>query len=237
MWYWLFKYVLIGPVLRLFGRPTIEGAEHIPPTGPVVLASNHLTVADSFFLVLMVRRRITFVAKSEYFTGTGLKGRLTRWFFSCTGQVPIDRSGAGAARGALATATGILEAGGVWGIYPEGSRSPDGRLHRGKTGVMRVALPTGAPVVPVVMRGTPAVNPIGSRIWRFGKVHITVCAPLDLAHHRTTVPSERTVREATDELMRTLLANSDQEYVDAYAAQRVGVSFPHETAPRSYPFR
>ncbi|MFD4182501.1 lysophospholipid acyltransferase family protein [Rhodococcus sp. NPDC058514] len=162
---------------------------------------------------------------------------MTRWLSTGRGQVPIDRSGADAARDALATARGIVEAGGAWGIYPEGSRSPDGRLHRGKTGVMRVALPTGAPVVPVVMCGTPAVNPIGSRMWRFGKVHITVCAPLDLTHLHAAVPSEPAVREATDALMRTLLANSDQEYVDAYAAQQVRVSLPHEQPPRSYPLR
>ncbi|MER2208603.1 MAG: lysophospholipid acyltransferase family protein, partial [Rhodococcus sp. (in: high G+C Gram-positive bacteria)] len=144
MLYWLFKYVLIGPVLWLFGRPTIEGQHHIPKKGPVILAGNHRAVVDSFFLVLMVRRRITFVAKSEYFTGTGVKGAMQRWFFGGAGQVPIDRSGADASRAALDTAIGILDKGGVWGIYPEGTRSPDGCLYKGKTGAIRVALETGA---------------------------------------------------------------------------------------------
>lgn len=218
MWYWLFKYLLIGPVLWLFGRPDVTGAENLPRTGPVILASNHLTVADSFFLVLVVRRRITFVAKNEYFTGSGVKGRLTRWFYSASGQVPIDRAGADAARGALAAARGILDRGGVWGIYPEGTRSPDGRLYKGKTGVMRVALDSGVPVVPVVMRGTDAVNPRGSRRWRFGKVHITLAEPLNLSRYHGLRDSRPIVRAATDELMSVIHGLSDQEYVDRYAA-------------------
>lgn len=222
MWYRLFKYVLIGPVLRVLGRPTIEGAEHIPTSGPVILAGNHLAVVDSFFLVLMVRRRITFVAKREYFTGTGIKGRFLRWFFTASGQVPIDRGGADAAASALRAARDILEAGGVWGIYPEGTRSPDGRLYRGKTGVMRVALATGAPVVPVVVRGTDTVNPPGTRAWRPGRVRITICPPVDLSRHHggldPTGGSPHPARSATDELMRVLHRHSGQEYVEMYAA-------------------
>ncbi|MFD4369142.1 lysophospholipid acyltransferase family protein [Rhodococcus sp. NPDC058521] len=217
MWYWIFKYVLIGPILRLFGRPSITGAEHIPRRGPVILASNHLTVVDSFFLILMVRRRITFVAKSEYFTQPGALGRAKKWFFTAAGQVPIDRNGGDAAAGALATARAILEKGRVWGIYPEGTRSPDGRLHKGKTGIARVALATGAVVIPVSMHGTSKVNPIGSRMWRFGKVFIRVGEPLDFSRFAPLAENRNVVRAATDELMQNLLTLSGQEYVDTYA--------------------
>jgi len=216
--YWLFKYVLIGPVLCLFGRPTIEGQHHIPKKGPVILAGNHRAVVDSFFLVLMVRRRITFVAKSEYFTGTGVKGAMQRWFFGGAGQVPIDRSGADASRAALDTAIGILDKGGVWGIYPEGTRSPDGCLYKGKTGAIRVALETGAPVVPVVVHGGDAVNPPGTRMWRFSKVRITVGEPIDFSRYRELRGYQAVVRAATDELMTVLCEQSGQEYVDVYGA-------------------
>ena len=217
MGFWLLKCVL-APIVWLFGRPTVEGAEHVPAEGPVILASNHLAVADSFFLVLKLRRRITFVAKSEYFTGTGLKGLLTRWFFTAAGQVPIDRSSGSAAQGALDAATKILDAGGIWAIYPEGSRSPDGRLHKGKTGVLRVALATGARVIPVVMSGSDTVNPPGSRRWRFGRVRIKICPPLDFSRYQDFKEDRQVVRSATDELMLALANNSDQEYVDLYAA-------------------
>ncbi|MHD0304910.1 lysophospholipid acyltransferase family protein [Rhodococcus erythropolis] len=218
MLYWLFKYVLIGPVLWLFGRPTIEGQHHIPKKGPVILAGNHRAVVDSFFLVLMVRRRITFVAKSEYFTGTGVKGAMQRWFFGGAGQVPIDRSGADASRAALDTAIGILDKGGVWGIYPEGTRSPDGCLYKGKTGAIRVALDTGAPVIPVVVHGGDAVNPPGTRMWRFSKVRITVGEPIDFSRYRELRGYQAVVRAATDELMAVLCDQSGQEYVDVYGA-------------------
>lgn len=219
MWYWIFKYVLIGPILRLFGRPTITGAERIPREGPVILASNHLTVVDSFFLVLMVRRRITFVAKSEYFTEPGVVGRMKKWFFTTAGQVPIDRSGGDAAAGALATARRILADGKVWGIYPEGTRSPDGRLHKGKTGVARVALSSGAVVIPVSMHGTREVNPIGTRMWRFGKVSITVGEPLDFGRFAPLADNPNVVRATTDTLMQKLLDLSGQDYVDTYATR------------------
>jgi len=129
MWYWLFKYVLLGPLLSLLGRPKVEGLEHVPSSGPAILASNHLAVMDSFFLPLVVRRRITFLAKAEYFTGTGFKGWFQRWFFTAVGQVPIDRTDADSARAALTTAQQVLSQGKLLGMYPEGTRSPDGRLY------------------------------------------------------------------------------------------------------------
>ncbi len=217
MVFWILK-CLLSPIVWLFGRPIIEGTEHIPTKGPVILASNHLAVADSFFLVLKMRRRITFVAKSEYFTSPGLKGLLKKWFFSAAGQVSIDRGGATAAQGALDAATKILADGGIWAIYPEGTRSPDGRLYKGKTGVIRVALATGAPVIPVVMSGSDTVNPPGTSRWRFGRVRIKVCPPLDFSRYHDFRDNRQVVRSATDELMWVLANNSGQEYVDSYAA-------------------
>ncbi len=148
MLYWWSKYVLLGPLMRLLARPTIEGLEHIPQRGAAILASNHLAVADSFLLPLLVRRRITFLAKREYFTQTGLIGRLKKIFFTGVGQVPVDRTSASGAQAALDTAVRLLGEGKLLGIYPEGTRSPDGRLYKGKTGVARMALEAAVPVSP-----------------------------------------------------------------------------------------
>lgn len=161
MFFWFYKHILMGPpLLRLLGRPKVQGGlEYVPDSGAVILASNHLAVADSFYLPLVFRRRITFLAKSEYFTGTGLKGKLTKFFYSSTGQVPIDRTDADSAAAALTTAQRILAEGKLLGMYPpEGTRSPDGRLYKGKTGLARVALESGIPVIPVAMIGTDSVN-------------------------------------------------------------------------------
>ncbi|MGW4325522.1 lysophospholipid acyltransferase family protein [Nocardia sp. NPDC004573] len=219
MWYALFKYVLLGPLLRLLGRPDVAGLEHIPRTGPVVIAANHLAMIDSLYLALVVPRRVTFLAKQEYFTGKGVRGRFNRWFYSVSGQVPVDRTGGDAAAAALAAATRILADGGVWAIHPEGTRSPDGRIYRGRTGAVRVAMATGAPVIPVTLSGTDRVNPRGSRLLRFAKVRIEFAAP------RRYPPAEQrqTVRAATDELMRELAARSGRCYVDRYAATFPGV--------------
>ncbi|WP_216918144.1 lysophospholipid acyltransferase family protein [Nocardia noduli] len=213
MWYRLFKHVLLGPLLRLLGRPEIEGLHHVPDSGPVIIAANHLAFIDSLYLALVLPRRVTFLAKMEYFTGTGLKGRCTRWFYTVAGQVPVDRTGGSAAADALAAATRILESGGVWAIHPEGTRSPDGRIYRGRTGTLRVAIATGAPVIPVVLSGTDRVNPRGSRRWRFAKVRVGFGAPRYYGaadHHHP--------RAATDELMRDLAARAGRPYVDRYAA-------------------
>src|SRR6201990_1490540 len=169
MWYWLFKYIFMGPLLTLLGRPKVEGLEYVPDDGPVLLASNHLAVADSFYLPLVVKRRITSLAKSEYFTGTGLKGWFQRWFYTAAGQVPIDRTDADSAQAALTTAARILTQGKLLGMYPEGTRSPDGRLYKGKTGLARLALESGVPVIPVAMIGTNVVNPPRRQMWRVGR--------------------------------------------------------------------
>jgi 1-acyl-sn-glycerol-3-phosphate acyltransferase len=218
MWYWLFKYILLGPLLSLLGRPKVEGLEYVPSSGPVILASNHLAVMDSFFLPLVVRRRITFLAKSEYFTGTGLKGWFSRWFFTAAGQVPIDRTDADAAQAALTTAQRLLGEGKLLGMYPEGTRSPDGRLYKGKTGLGRLALETGVPVIPVAMIGTDVVNPPGTTMLRFGRVTVRFGKPMDFSRFEGLAGNRFIERAVTDEVIYELMGLSGQEYVDIYAA-------------------
>ena len=218
MFYWLLKHLLLGPLLRLTCHPQVRGVEHIPKRGGAILASNHLAVADSFFLPLMIRRRLTFLAKREYFTQTGFIGRLKKTFFTGVGQVPIDRSSGSAAQAALDTAVRILREKRLLGIYPEGTRSPDGRLYKGKTGVARMALEAGVPVIPVAMIGTDRVNPIGSRMWRPHKVHIKIGEPLDFSRYHGMAGDRFIERSMTDEIMYALMELTGQTYVDMYAA-------------------
>ncbi len=231
MWYWLFKFVIVGPLLVALGRPTIEGAENIPTHGPVILASNHKAVLDSFYLPLKTPRRITFLAKSEYFTGTGLKGAFQKWFFTAVGQVPIDRTGADAAQDALDAGVRVIEAGKVLGIYPEGTRSPDARLYKGKTGMARLALQTGVQVIPVAMIGTEKMNPIGSRVWRPAKVTIRVGKPIDFSRFEGMAGNRFVERAVTDEVMYDLMLLSGQEYVDVYAASMKKAATVDDSAP------
>ncbi|GAB4589027.1 lysophospholipid acyltransferase family protein [Nocardia sp. IFM 10818] len=213
MSYWFLKYVLVGPILRLLGRPRIEGLQHVPKDGPVIIAANHLAVVDSLYLCLVLPRRLTFIAKQEYFTEGGVRGRINRWVMNATGQVPVDRSGGSAGSDSLAAAIRILENGGMWGIHPEGTRSPDGRIYRGRTGVIRVAMHTGAPVVPVVLSGTDRVNPRNRRFLRPAKVRISFGRP------RYFRPADQqAVRRATDDLMADIVRRSGRPYVDCYAA-------------------
>jgi 1-acyl-sn-glycerol-3-phosphate acyltransferase len=218
MAYWLLKYIFLGPLLAILGRPKIEGLEYVPQSGPAILASNHLAVMDSFYLPLVVRRRITFLAKSEYFTGTGFKGWLSRWFFTAVGQVPIDRSSADTAQAALDTAERVLGEGKLLGMYPEGTRSPDGRLYKGKTGLARLALETGVPVIPVAMIGTNKVNPPGTSMLRFGKVTVRFGKPMDFSRFDGLAGNRFIERAVIDEVIYELMGLSDQEYVDIYAA-------------------
>ena len=218
MAYWLLKYIFLGPLLAILGRPKIEGLEYVPQSGPAILASNHLAVMDSFYLPLVVRRRITFLAKSEYFTGTGFKGWLSRRFFTGVGQVPIDRSSADAAQGALDTAERVLGEGKLLGMYPEGTRSPDGRLYKGKTGLARLALETGVPVIPVAMIGTNKVNPPGTSMLRFGKVTVRFGKPMDFSRFDGLAGNRFIERAVVDEVIYELMGLSDQEYVDIYAS-------------------
>ena len=218
MWYWIFKYILLGPLLAILGRPKVEGLEYVPQSGPVILASNHLAVMDSFYLPLVVRRRITFLAKSEYFTGTGLKGWFSSWFFTAVGQVPIDRSSADTAQAALDTAERVLGEGKLLGMYPEGTRSPDGRLYKGKTGLARLALQTGVPVIPVAMIGTNVVNPPGTTMLRFGRVTVRFGKPMDFSRFEGLAGNRFIERAVIDEVIYELMGLSGQEYVDIYAA-------------------
>lgn len=219
VFYYLLKYVLLGPLLRLAFRPKIEGLENIPDSGGALMASNHLAVLDSFILPLMVQRRVTFPAKREYFTEPGFKGRLKKWFFTGAGQVPIDRSGGSAAQEALDTCVRLLREGHLVGIYPEGTRSPDGRLYKGKTGMARIALESQVPVIPVAMFGTDRANPIGSRMWRPTKVRIKIGAPLYFTRYEGLVGDRFVERSITDEVMYDLMELSTQEYVDVYATK------------------
>ncbi|SHN42227.1 lysophospholipid acyltransferase family protein [Cryptosporangium aurantiacum] len=218
MFYWVCKYILIGPILRVLFRPVLEGVEHIPAHGPAILASNHLSFCDSFFFPLMVPRRITFLAKAEYFTGKGPKGLFSRLFFSAAGCVPIDRASGSAAEAALTTGARILGEGHLLGIYPEGTRSPDGKLYRGKTGVARLALQTGVPVIPVAMINTDQVQPIGQLIPRIMRVRMRVGTPLDFSRYAGMDGNRFVERSVTDQIMYELLQLSGQEYRDVYAA-------------------
>ncbi|MBM0239766.1 1-acyl-sn-glycerol-3-phosphate acyltransferase [Micromonospora sp. ATA32] len=217
MLYWLMKYIILGPLLRLIFRPQVEGREHVPDTGPVILASNHLSFSDSIFMPLIVKRKVTFVAKAEYFTGKGIKGWLTKMFFVGTGTIPVDRSGGRAAQAALDTQLKVLRAGHVAGIYPEGTRSPDGRLYRGKTGVARLALESGAPVIPVVMLNADEIQPPGQLIPNVARVRIRFGPPLDFSRYAGMAGDRFVERAVTDEIMYELMELSGREYVDMYA--------------------
>jgi 1-acyl-sn-glycerol-3-phosphate acyltransferase len=217
--YWFLKWIAIGPWLKLVFRPHIEGAENVPASGPAILASNHLSYADWLFMPLTLPRRVTFVAKAEYFTTPGLKGWFQRKFFSGAGQVPIDRSGASAAEGALSSARQILGDGDLFGIYPEGTRSHDGRLYRGKTGVARLALETGVPVVPVAVLGTDVVAPPGKKFGTFTRPGVRFGKPLDFSRYEGMENDRYILRAITDEIMYEIMQLSGQEYVDMYATR------------------
>jgi 1-acyl-sn-glycerol-3-phosphate acyltransferase len=215
LFYWFLKFVAIGPAVKLVIRPRAEGTENVPAGGAAILASNHLSATDWIFMPLSLKRRVTFLAKQEYFTGTGLKGWAQRVFFGGSGQVPIDRTSASAAEDAIRTGIGILRAGQLLGIYPEGTRSPDGRLYRGKIGVARMALETGAPVVPVAMVYGVRRLPFGRKLVqvrvRFGK-------PLDFSRYEGMAGDRFVERSITDEIMYEIMTLSGQEYVDVYGA-------------------
>ena len=225
MLYWFVKYFALGPLLRVLYRPWVEGLDNIPD-GPAILASNHLSFSDSFFLPLVVPRRITFVAKEEYFTGHGLKGWFSATFFRGVGQIPMDRSGGTASEGAMKAGLAVLEAGGLFGIYPEGTRSPDGRLYRGKTGVARLALQAGVPVLPVAMVDTDKVQPPGRLIPKIGRVGVRIGAPLDFSRYQGLEDDRFVLRSVTDELMYELMQLSGQEYVDMYASKAKAAAKP-----------
>ncbi|MFL6062377.1 MAG: lysophospholipid acyltransferase family protein [Marmoricola sp.] len=219
MFYWFLKFVALGPMLRLVFRPKSVGVENVPTEGPAILASNHLSYADWLFMPLTVPRRVTFVAKAEYFTSPGIKGWFQKMFFSGSGQVPIDRSGASAAEGALFTAKRVLSEGDLFGIYPEGTRSHDGRLYRGKTGVARLALETGVPVIPVAVVGTDEIAPPGKTFGSFTRPTVRYGKPLNFERYEGMENDRYILRSVTDEIMYEIMRLSGQEYVDMYASR------------------
>ncbi|MCS0600780.1 1-acyl-sn-glycerol-3-phosphate acyltransferase [Streptomyces sp. LP11] len=218
MFYHLLKYVLLGPLLRLFFRPRIEGRGNVPADGPAIVAGNHLSFSDHFLMPAILKRRITFLAKAEYFTGPGVKGRLTAFFFRSAGQIPVDRSGREAGQAAVREGLGVLARGELLGIYPEGTRSHDGRLYKGKVGVAVMALKAGVPVVPCAMIGTFEAQPPGRRLPRVRPVTIRFGKALDFSRFAGLEDEKAVLRAVTDEIMYAILTLSEQEYVDEYAA-------------------
>ncbi|HEX2497940.1 MAG: lysophospholipid acyltransferase family protein [Actinomycetes bacterium] len=219
MFYWFLKRILIGPWLRIIFRPWVEGLENVPQTGPAILASNHLSFSDSFFMPLLVPRRVTFIAKAEYFTGRGVKGRLSAGFFRAVGQIPVDRSGGRASEAALRSGLKILQRGELFAIYPEGTRSPDGRLYRGRTGVARLALEAGVPVIPCAMIDTEKLQPPGRILPKLIRPGVRIGKPLDFSRYEGMAGDRFVLRSMTDEIMYELMMLSGQEYVDMYATK------------------
>ncbi|MDN3027760.1 lysophospholipid acyltransferase family protein [Streptomyces sp. S.PB5] len=218
MFYYLLKYVLLGPLLRLVFRPRIEGLEHVPAEGAAIVAGNHLSFSDHFLMPAILKRRITFLAKKEYFTGPGVKGRLTAFFFRSAGQIPVDRTGKEAGQAAIREGLGVLSKGELLGIYPEGTRSHDGRLYKGKVGVAVMALKSGVPVIPCAMIGTFEAQPPGKVIPNIHPVVIRFGEPLDFSRYAGMENEKAILRAITDEIIYAILNLSGQEYVDEYAA-------------------
>ncbi len=218
MFYWVMKNLIAGPLLKGIFRPWVIGLQNIPAHGAVILASNHLSFIDSIFLPLVVDRHVSFLAKSDYFTRRGFKGWATKWFMIATGQIPIDRSGGKASEDSLNTGLAVLARGEILGIYPEGTRSPDGKLYRGRTGVARMILEGQVPVVPVAMIDTEKIMPIGTRLPKLGRIGIIIGEPLDFSRFEGMEGDRFILRSVTDEIMYSLHRLSEQEYMDVYAS-------------------
>ncbi|OLM11174.1 1-acyl-sn-glycerol-3-phosphate acyltransferase [Pseudonocardia sp. Ae505_Ps2] len=212
----LFIRYVLAPVVRLVWRPCVRGADRIPATGPVILAANHRAAVDTAFIPLVAPRKVAFLGKAEYFTGRGLRGRLMAAFLGALGYIPVDRANARAGLAALAAGREVLERGGAFGIYPEGTRSLDGKLHRGHTGVASLALSTGAVVVPVGLIGTERVQPIGRLFPRLARVEIRFGRPLEFSRYDGLEGAPAIRRAVTDEIMDAIADLSEQTYVDSY---------------------
>ncbi|MFZ1361718.1 MAG: lysophospholipid acyltransferase family protein [Candidatus Nanopelagicales bacterium] len=217
MLYWVLKYIFIGPILKLLYRPKIKGRANLPKSGPYILAVNHNSFLDSFFVPLAVGPKVTYLAKDEYFVTPGIKGFFMKMFFSGVGQVPINRAGGSASEAALKTGVRILTEGNVLGIYPEGTRSPDGRLYRGHTGVARMAIETNVPVIPCGVKGTREIQPPGTKIPRIKRYSIEFGEPIDFSRYEGQESDRFVLRSATDEIMYEIMQISGQEYTDEYA--------------------
>ncbi|WP_413543654.1 lysophospholipid acyltransferase family protein [Citricoccus nitrophenolicus] len=218
MFYWFAKTFVVAPVTNLLFRPWVKGLDNVPQEGAAILASNHLSVSDSIFMPAQLDRQVHFLAKKEYFTGTGPKGWMTRKFFEATNQLPMDRAGGKASLASLHSGLDVLREGKLLGIYPEGTRSPDGRLHRGKLGVAKLALNARVPVVPTAMIGTDKVQPIGRTIPSIRRVGMIFGAPLDFSEYYDRAGDHLVERLVTDQIVEAIRRLSGQEYVDVYAA-------------------
>lgn len=218
MFYWLMKHWVIGPILTTVFRPWVKGLENVPRTGPVIVVCNHLSFVDSVFLPLMIDRQMAFLAKSDYFTGTGIKGWFVRFFMTSAGQLPIDRSGGKASEASLNAGLEILAEGKVLAIYPEGTRSPDGRMYRGRTGVARMILEAHVPVIPAAVMGTEKVMPLGSTIPQVHRVGVVIGKPLDFSRFEGMESDRFVLRSITDEIIYEMNKLSGQDYVDVYAS-------------------
>jgi 1-acyl-sn-glycerol-3-phosphate acyltransferase len=218
VFYWLMKHWVIGPLLTTVFRPWVKGLENVPRTGPLIVVCNHLSFVDSVFLPLMIDRQMAFLAKSDYFTGKGIRGWFIRFFMTSAGQLPIDRSGGKASEASLNAGLQVLAEGGVLAIYPEGTRSPDGRMYRGRTGVARMILEAHVPVIPAAVIGTEKVMPLGSNIPKVHRVGVVIGEPLDFSRFEGMETDRFVLRSITDEIIYEMNALSEQEYVDVYAS-------------------
>lgn len=212
------KHWVIGPLLTTVFRPWVKGLENVPRTGPLIVVCNHLSFVDSVFLPLMIDRQMAFLAKSDYFTGKGIKGWFVRFFMTSAGQLPIDRSGGKASEASLNAGLQVLADGGVLAIYPEGTRSPDGRMYRGRTGVARMILEAHVPVIPAAVIGTEKVMPLGSNIPKVHRVGVVIGEPLDFSRFEGMESDRFVLRSITDEIIYEMNKLSEQEYVDVYAS-------------------
>jgi 1-acyl-sn-glycerol-3-phosphate acyltransferase len=216
--YWFLKFIVVGPALHLFFGIRVRGLQNLPKHGPVIIASNHLSAIDSFFIPIALPRKLTFLAKAAYFQGRGPIGRFVAWFLLAVGQIPLDRSGGAASSDSLNTGLSALAEGKALGIYPEGTRSPTGNLYRGKTGIARMVLASGVPVVPISVSGTNKIMPKGAKLPRFHRVTVTVGDPLDFSRFHGLDNDRFILRAVTDEVMLNILSLGKQEYIDVYAS-------------------
>ena len=218
LFYWILKNGLLGPLLWTVFRPWVRGGENIPKAGPAIVVCNHVSFVDSVFLPLVLPRQMSFLAKSDYFTGRGVKGFFVRAFMTAAGQLPIDRTGGKASEASLNTGLRIISEGRLLGIYPEGTRSPDGRMYRGRTGIARMVLEAHVPVIPTAVVGTREVMPLGAKLPRVKRVGIIVGEPMDFSRFAGMEGDRFVLRAITDEIIYEMNRLSQQEYVDVYAS-------------------
>ncbi|MCD1284822.1 MULTISPECIES: lysophospholipid acyltransferase family protein [unclassified Brevibacterium] len=218
MFYWFLKRVLAGPILRILFRPWVRGLDNLPSDGPAIIAGNHNHFMDSIFVPLLAPRPVVYLAKKDYFTGRGIKGAVTRWFFKLNNQLPMDRGGGSGSQASLESGLKVLGEGNSLGIYPEGTRSPDGKLYRGRTGIARLVLESGAPVIPVAIIGTDKLQPAGRLIPKLRRVGVVFGSSMDFSKYEGLPVDRFLLRSITDEIMYEIMRLSGQEYVDAYAS-------------------